>query len=255
MQRGSVLAITLALAFTAMRLAAPSATTPGERARSANVANGDGTKPPSFAKPYAGCTAYLPAAEHDSYPYDENRGAAQKLLHTFFASDTPPAGVRYAIALAPDPRHTNLSLMFDREITILLQAAQEEGYEYNSSWMPWKPEELPPLGTLGDRQHNADLVDARESCPGVILFRQRRESAPAKGDQTAAIASQNALTAYQNALIVFVVGEQATGGLKEDQWTNAVQWLTDNAPPASAGGRTAENEVLRILCPTLDRKS
>lgn len=250
MQRGSVLAITLALAFTAMRLAAPSATTPGERARGANVANGDGAKPPSPAKPYAGCTAYLPAAEPGSYPYDENRGAAQKLLHTFFASDAAPAGVRYAIALAPDPRHTNLSLMFDREISILLQAAQEEGYEYNSSWMPWKTEELPPLGNLGDRQHNADLVDARESCPGVILFRQRREPAPAKGDQTAAIASQNALTAYQNALIVFVVGEQATGGLNEDQWTNAVQWLTDNASPASAVGSAADDGVLRILGPT-----
>jgi hypothetical protein len=237
---GSALTITLTLAFGAMHLAAPAITTQDEPTGDVSKPNVTGTTRPLSATRYTRCTAYLPAVGSTSYPNDENLGAAQSVLHTFFASVTPPKMVRYAIVLAPDPRHTNLSLMFDREITILQQAAQEEGYEYNSSWIPWKTEEPPPLDNLGGRQHQADLIRARESCPGVILFRKRLDPAPGTKFPAA--------IAYQEALIVFVVGEQATGGLNEDQWANAVQWLTSNASQSS--DRNNDNRVLRILGPT-----
>lgn len=232
--RVSVLAVTLSLAFAAARISAPGSSAQGEPALHPRAQSGNQTKPRSAA-PDTGCTAYLPATKAASYPDDENRGSADKILRTFF-SGTHPDGARTVIALAPDPRHTNLSLMFDREITILQQAAQEEGYEYNSSWMPWATDEPQALDSLADRQDKADLVSGRESCPGVILFRKRLNSSEKPADQAA--------MAYQNALIVFVVGEQATGGLNEEQWATAVQWLNHN--PYAAGG----DGVLRVLGPT-----
>ena len=49
-----------------------------------------------------------------------------------------PEGMRLMIVTIPDPRHTHLSLQFDRTLEAIQQAAQDEKYTYDSSWLPWK---------------------------------------------------------------------------------------------------------------------
>src|SRR6516165_1212404 len=47
---------------------------------------------------------------------------------------TGRAQVRFVVATLPDPAHTHFSLLFDRLTEALQQAAQDQGYNYDSSW-------------------------------------------------------------------------------------------------------------------------
>ncbi len=244
LRKGSAFAFVLTIAFAAMRMAPPSPAGPYHLSDQGKAPKLFYAPPPPPAAPnfVGGCSAFSPELVSHPFPYDENRGAAKKVLDTFFASPTPnsisnpmPPDVRYAIVLAPDPHHTNLSTLFDREISILLQAAQDGGYDYNSSWLPWQNHERQSFIQLGDQQRASDLTDQREACPGIILFRQRPDPQH----------NQTAKHSYENALLVFVVGEEATGGINEEQWSNAIQWLTTYKTD-----KVSKEGVLRVLGPT-----
>ena len=185
-----------------------------------------------------GCSAFLPPGGDSTLPEDENRGVATEVLNKFFGTDTLsndvatlPRGVHYVVALAPDPVHTNLSLMFDREMVMIQQAAQDERYTYDSYWLPWRTGS-PNYPLLADQQYAADLSDQLAACPGLLLFRKNvvedKPLAPARN-------------AYTEGLVVLIVGEQPTGGINKNQWTNAMQWLQLHA---------AEDTALRVLGPT-----
>ena len=78
-----------------------------------------------------------------------------------------PAGMRLMIATIPDPRHTHLSLQFDRTLEALQQAAQDERYTYDSSWLPWKTERI-EYGSLADRNAEMKEAAAREEIEQAI---------------------------------------------------------------------------------------
>jgi hypothetical protein len=100
---------------------------------------------PASDSDYRGnCSAYLaPPAAKPPDDGDANRSDAYEVVEKFFGAQHDGAKVEtlahmhYAIALTPDPRHTHLSPFFDRSIEAIQQAAQDDGYTYNSSWMPW----------------------------------------------------------------------------------------------------------------------
>jgi hypothetical protein len=252
-RRGSALAFVFMLAVTVMRLGAPSSALPDASRKQGPAETHTGSRksqpPPARAPNFSGgCTAYLPEMKSHPQPYDENLGDAKKVLDKFFASETPfsasnpvPQDVRYVVALAPDPRHTNLGFLFDRELSLLLQAAQDEGYDYDSSWLPWREHESQALTYLADQQYATELTEEREACPGVLLFRKRPDPT---------IAQQTADASYQSSLMVFVVGEQATGGINEYQWSNAVAWLATYASPRVSTDQNSNDGVFRLLGPT-----
>jgi hypothetical protein len=242
MNRNAGFALAAILALTAaVRI-------PGSHTAASGVTTVEAAKPalhkPSAHAPAAqtgysgGCTAY--DADDASAPPDDNRAAAKSVLDKFFGSapseDTGAIlrnqpGVTYAIALAADPRHTNLSLVFDRQMAAVQQAAQDESYTYDSSWMPWNLDQQ-NLPLLADQQAADDLAAHREACPGMLLF---RKSVSAHGPASAA-------GAYQQALVVLVVGEQPTAGINQDQWQNALRWIANNA--------SAQPQMLRVLGPS-----
>src|ERR1700744_5266632 len=49
-----------------------------------------------------------------------------------------PAGMHVLLLMVPDPLHTHLNLQFDRTIEAFQEAAQDEFFTYDSSWLPWK---------------------------------------------------------------------------------------------------------------------
>jgi hypothetical protein len=118
------------------------------------------------------------------------------------------------IATLPDPLHTHFALLFDRFVEAIQQGAQDEGYEYDSSWLPWETEE-PTLVRLADQDEADDRKKDREDQPGVLLF---RKSSPTY--------SENPRSSYQEGLIIFIVGEEPTGGVHRAQFGNAVAWIT-----------------------------
>ena len=195
---------------------------------------------PQKASYQGGCTVF--DGEDAKAGADASRGEARSVIRSFFQLKdleelkTKP-DVRFAIALSPDPRHTNLGLMFDREMVGIQQAAQDEGYNFSSSWLPWSSG--PSGHPAAESPQGAEKASHRESCPGVLLFRRSvRDLGP---DTDAA----HLHDPYGEALVVLVVGEQPTAGLNAVQWENAISWLNRNAFVPQPGSRS-----LRILGPT-----
>jgi hypothetical protein len=144
-----------------------------------------------------------------------------------------PKGIRVVIATVPDPLHTLLNLEFDRSIDAIQQAAQDQGYTYDSSWLPWKAQSTEYSGRTDQNQEDQDTA-GRELCPGLILFRSgTRPSADGSYDD-----------AYTHGLFVFLVGEKPTTGINLIQWNNAILWINQHAD------QKGTDRALRVLGPT-----
>ncbi len=134
-------------------------------------------------------------------------------------SDRPK--VRFLIALAPDPLHTQLSLFFDRGMETIQQAAQEQGYDFDRATMPWDPAEHPESNDFQKREAEAADNAEREALPGLLIFRPQLK---------------NGQRAERGPLFVFVVGETPTAGIHKNQFANALQIMCEihgNCPPQS----------------------
>ena len=116
----------------------------------------------------------------------------------------------FIIATFPDPVHTHFALFFDRFVEALQQGLQDEGYQYDSSWLPWETEET-SFALLEDQEKADDRKEKREDQPGILLFRD--------GDKP-----------YQHPVIVFIVGEEPTRGIHRPQFQNAVKWIKKLRP-------------------------
>jgi hypothetical protein len=136
--------------------------------------------------------------------------------------------LKFVIALMPDPVHTHLPVLFDQFAVAIQEGAQDERYEFDSSWLPWDEEES-SYALLADQKAANSERELKENQPGIILFRK-----------------QGALSrSYHEALVVFVVGEEATQGIHKEQFRNALAWIESLKPKAATKiGRVA------ILGPT-----
>lgn len=121
------------------------------------------------------------------------------------------SNAHYVIALMPDPIHTHMAATFDEWVESIEHAAESERFTYDSSWFPWREAESPST-LLAENLKASEIRRIREEQPGVMFF---RNADPGRGDGNP----------YSNALVVFVVGEQATAGVNKKQFENAVGWL------------------------------
>jgi hypothetical protein len=136
--------------------------------------------------------------------------------------------IKVVIATVPDPRHTHLSLFFDRTIDAIQQAAQEAGWIFDRANMPWESQEHPESTDFRVREQQKEFEDAKEGLPGLMIFRQ---AAPQD---------------LNTSLFVFVVGETPTGGVSRSQFETAVKTITTIA----AENHSVEKSALRIIGPT-----
>ena len=185
------------------------------------------------------CSAF---AEHQTGKGAASHGELAVLVRQFLRGATEqskpelgllPKDIHILVATVPDPLHTLLNLQFDRTIDAIQQAAQDQGYTYDSSWLPWKAEAAEYSGLSDQNAENED-TSQRELCPGLILFRQSmHRSAAQRYDDT-----------YTHGLFVFLVGEKPTTGINRVQWDNALKWIQEHA-------HTMEpDRALRVLGPT-----
>jgi len=143
-----------------------------------------------------------------------------------------PKDTGVLVATVPDPLHTLLNLPFDRTIDAIQQAAQDEGYTYDSSWLPWKARTT-DYSSLADQSEEKQASSRRELCPGLILFRKK----------TGQYASGSHDDTYTHGLFVFLVGEKPTTGINRAQWDNALAWIRLHA------NKESSSRSLRILGP------
>ena len=143
----------------------------------------------------------LPASCYDEHEYD----AATDPMKPEMAS----LDLNFVIATVPDPISTHLPLMFDRMIEVIQQAAQDDGYSYDSSWFPWhesSKDDLSDQGTADEVQHK------QQEQPGIVVFRR-------------SMAHQQDASPFDQGLVVFVVAEQPTGGIDTKEFSNALLWI------------------------------
>jgi hypothetical protein len=262
MRQGVGFAMMAAVAVTALHFAPVPTESSTRQSGLPPVARPPISAPPTGNSPYVGgCRALTARAKGKvKDPPDGDDGAVNALIDSFFgiqpdvesATKLPfDTKLQYVVALVPDPRHTNLSMMFDRSMVMIQQAAQDAGYIYNSSWLPWRNEEVSyPL--IADREMAAARTSDREACPGILLFRKSVQDVSV--GETGLPRPADPPNAYQEGLVVLVVGEQPTGGLNENQWSNALLWLSRNSsvPKASTSNKSSDAppHSLRILGPS-----
>lgn len=119
------------------------------------------------------------------------------------------SNVTFVIATAPNPISTHLALSFDRALEIIQQAAQDNDYSYESSWLPWN--DVKDYTHLSDQLSAEDAEAEQEKQPGVLIFRNPPNKIPATGGE--------------GGLVVFVVSESPTGGINSQEFINALAWM------------------------------
>ena len=200
------------------------------------------TSPPPLTESGSVPKPYLPCAEIAGRLQrfvSETSGASRewKLPASCYKGEQAPAQLRipealphvgFAIATVPNPVSTHLPLLFDRMVETIQQAAQDETYTYDDSWFPWEAPKDYPL--LVDQQTADALHKIQQEQPGVMVFRQ-------------GLVQETDGPPYEGGLIVFLVGEKPTGGINDDQFNNALAWI-------SRFGRVSGEQPLRILGPT-----
>jgi hypothetical protein len=155
-------------------------------------------------------------------------------------------GLKFVVALLPDPVHTHLPVVFDQFAVAIQEGAQDEKYDFDGSWMPWSEEETPYALYIDEKAANTER-EFKETQPGIILFRKTMDCGNKKLKKEKGHEEEEAREeleehekqekcredwekgglskSYREGLIVFVVGEEATHGIHRDQFRNALAWI------------------------------
>ncbi|HET7107504.1 MAG TPA: hypothetical protein VFI38_11895 [Candidatus Acidoferrum sp.] len=175
-----------------------------------------------------------------------DEAAGKRAQPTAHKADSPQK-LKFVIATLPDPLHTHLSLVFDQFTGAIQEAAQDEKYDFDSSWLPWEDGEQPTV-LLADQDAADERKEDREKQPGILLFRKSfkcetpeansgnssansEEKPPCKvtpgaGNMGTWVSGQSSTVQdYLDGLIIFVVGEDATHGVHREQFRNSVRWI------------------------------
>ena len=216
--------------------------------RSAEPTSESKTQAP--AKPVVGAVRKQEAKKPEQEPSASCEQIAKRLQRFYQDQEhvrlpgacfTPPGSVaqgqpsaqnpslKFVIAIVADPVQTHLSLLFDRSVEAVQQAAQDLNYSYDGSWFPWNQTDK-NFETLSDQEQAAQLTAQLQEQPGIMVFRR-------------GIDAKQVEDAYHGGLIVFLVSEQPTGGINDTQFEHALQWMDALRPGPSS-------EPLSIIGPT-----
>ena len=118
-------------------------------------------------------------------------------------------GLKFVVAIVPDPVHTHLSLFFDRSIDAIEQGAQRAGYAFDRAIMPWDYLSHPESTDFVTRLRQAEYARNKEQLPGLMILRAANPNLRANDPADAP-------------LFVFIVGETPTGGIHKEQFRKAL---------------------------------
>lgn len=139
--------------------------------------------------------------------------------------------LKFVIAILPDPVHTHFSVLFDQFAVAIQEGAQDEKYDFDSSWLPWDDDDSHYALFADEKASNLEKEE-RENQPGIILFRKTVECPENAGQQQDACKQDlGALSRpYREGLMVFVVADEATHGIHREQFQNALAWIAALQP-------------------------
>jgi hypothetical protein len=186
------------------------------------------------ADPCQGCGAICPANGLKALVGDYFRGQTAEGDATargpWNVPITQQKNIEFVFAAVPDPIHTHMALMFDREIENIQSAAQSSGYLFASSWMPWDISTHAESTDFTVRLSQSKVIEQIEALPGLMIFQKvDRRGTP-------------------KILFVFITGETPTGGFHVEQFENALK--IRSAMLQGLAPDDHELKTLRIFGPT-----
>jgi hypothetical protein len=127
------------------------------------------------------------------------------------------------IVTVPDPVHSDLAMWFDRSVDTIVLAAQQSGYNRDSSfWLPWSANPADAAPDCSSRLLRDQAVESRNREPGLLVFQGEDD------DQGVP----------KSLLLVFLVAETPTAGVNKVELSKAVDDIFDwrlPSPIAVAG--------------------
>ena len=152
---------------------------------------------------------------------------------------------RFLILTVPDPEATYLGYTLDTWVEALQRAAETAGFLYDHHWLPWRP-----AGSEQAAPRASQREGESAGTPGLILFRPEAvKSVTVNARETGyngAEATKVETPPRSPLLLVFLVGETASGGLNRRMFQRAV----DYAAEISRRFKTELPEVIRVVGPT-----
>lgn len=130
--------------------------------------------------------------------------------------------ILFVIATVPDPVYTHLSLFFDRNIEAITKGAQEAGFLFSRATMPWDGSEHPDTPDARVRVAQQTFQQHKEEFPGLMIFRRVRHAEDLLQPNNR---KPKEYVEEAHALFVLVVGETPTGGIRKDQFKNALRLI------------------------------
>ena len=188
----------------------------------------------------------LDAVETSVYGSQKNHPAEAQVLDMWGVPEGQRNDVDFVIATVPDPVHTHLSLVFDRNIDAIEKGAQAsgQGYLFSRAWMPWKDQASPESTDFRLREQENALQEKKEDLPGILIFRRERCSEEEKKVTSDYCTTMEKAPAF---LFILVVGETPTGGVHREQFHNAMKMIRAVHGLSSEEGAKKQGEMLRIL--------
>jgi hypothetical protein len=190
--------------------------------------------------PCGKCTAICPARGLieliQDYFRTQSRSDPKSLQYLpshWYVPQAEQSKIRFVIASLPDPVHTHMALQFDRSIETIQSSAQANEYLFSRAWMPWDISTHNESTDFTVRMAQADFQDLKEVLPGLMIFQKSGHDG-----RTDSI------------LFVFVVGETPTGGLRIEQFQNALKIRERILADSDAATKAGEGTSLRIFGPT-----
>lgn len=114
-------------------------------------------------------------------------------------------------AILPDPVHTHLSLLFDRQIDAIRQGIMDSRWIFERALMPWDNKDHPESDDFSIRLQQEVYEAHQEDQPGLMIFRR----APDKDDPDP----------DPIRLLVFIISESPTTGVQKTQFRQAVSMV------------------------------
>ena len=158
---------------------------------------------------------------------------------------------RFIVALLPDPAHTHLSLLFDRDVEAMELAVPQisskvgdasQNFVFDRAILPWR---IPSHESSGAAAA-ADVVKARtdrELFPGLLIFRRT-----GNGEMTSAKSPDSQSCPARETLFVFLVAETPTSGIRSEQFQNALM-IMNAIRGAPEPGANEKSPPLLLLGP------
>jgi hypothetical protein len=161
---------------------------------------------------------------------DENL-SPWKTLENFKLQRPREADLEFLIAIVPDPFNTHLSLLFDRSIQSVQEAATAARYSVDRYWLPWQDNPYNATDKPDIRRQQEAEKSKREDEPGLILFR---------GDS--------------KDLAVFLIGEAPTSGINVHAFKNALERIPASSQPVRVSGPTFSGSLPSLQAAIKDQK-